>query len=145
MSTPTLSMRIFGEHLRREVMHEMRSAAAKKAWQTRRRRAKPSPMMLKVLEAMATGKQLYTHGTERLGIVGISLSPVTWHPWRFRITRTTLKALLARKWIEKTEEYDRGDTSTIGPDGEWIVVDHSWDRYFTITDKGRQAIPQTST
>lgn len=102
---------------------------------------KPSPIQTVVLERMAArpGVQLYGHGTDRFGVIGIGLTgcSTSLPGGHRRITRRTLQAMLDRGWVVMVRETRNGETSGTRPDGTWGVVDQSWGRYYDITDTGR--------
>lgn len=148
MATPTLSMRIAGQRLREDAMKQRRSEAAKKAWRTRRRRAKPTPHMRKVLEFLAsspgaclsehyTGKWLYHAGMNQINPNGTH-GGISGR--RLRVTVTTLRSLKSRKWLEYVRRRDSGGIMGDLPDGTRGIVEPTFDLDYRISDKGRKAL-----
>jgi hypothetical protein len=118
-------------------LQERRSAAAKKAWQTRRRLAKPSETMRKALEVLSRpDRVLNVHFHEGLGCTSISLSGST----GVRVTFSTFKALKKRKWIAFDREDDCGGTMGKNTEGKWVIVRRSFNRKYVISQRGRKAI-----
>lgn len=144
MSTPTLSMQLFGQTQREKAAKKARSEAAKKAWQTRKRRAKPSATMNLWLYWLSRNPThaivqrfesnlgcMFNFGPYPPGAVTFSSPP--------EFTRGTFFALRRRGWIRevaRTEPHYSG--FSILPDGK-KVEHHTYCRYWQITDKGRNS------
>lgn len=140
MSTPTVSMQIFGEGLRKDTKKRIRSQATKKAWKTRRRLEKLSPTMQLILEYLASSssariRSMYARSTvlgyfyygTKLEGAG-SISPFCAR--RNSISIVTVAALEKRQWIKITAPY-AGDKEGCN------------DVFYTITDKGRKALERS--
>lgn len=141
MSTPTLSMQIFGQMQQEEGIKRRRSEAAKKAWRTRRRRARPTPAMRRILEHLTKkpNARIYGHGNKSLGLCGVRLTE-TYYSREGRMSQLTLRGLMERRWIEVESESRTGGTMGTMPDGSHGIVDPSFSRYYRITEKGRKAM-----
>jgi hypothetical protein len=118
-----------------------RREAALKAWKTRRRMAKPSPAMTRVLKHLASKSdaRISAHGMRSFGICGVSLTH-TYGYKEHRMTQNTLRAMLKRKWVELEKETLTGGLMGDLPDGSHGVVDPSFSRTYRLTDKGRSVI-----
>ena len=133
-----------------------RHEAALKAWKTRRRRARISPTMRKVLEFLNgdsrnrlavhfTGKVAYwmkltvrqPNGSE----AGL---PSHLHGRRGRVRVTTFRALERRGWVEADRRWEWGGVMGTLSDGTQGVVERIYDFDYRLSDKGRQAL-ETST
>ncbi len=139
MSVPTLSMRLAAKANLAKGKKRRRSEAAKKAWRTRRRQAKPSKTMLAILEWLIerdenrvyehrVGKWLYFAG--RRG---------RYHGCH-RFTIATMRALKRRGWLKLDCRSDTGGILGMLPDGSHGIVEPSYDLLYRISDKGQAAI-----
>jgi hypothetical protein len=120
-----------------------RSEAAKKAWRTRRRMAKVTPTMRRVLDVLSRfpGLRLsmtlmgawrcHLHWTQLNG--DGTTGPITSHAPR-RVSYGTLRAMVKRGWLEQA-----GRRCT----GTWTTDDRTqaiWELDHVITAKGRKAL-----
>lgn len=148
-SHPTPAMQAFGEMQRQLGLKRIRHEAAKKAWRTRRYLAKPSRTMRRVLEFLASSDKArvswHYHGIT-VYYVSIccvnqdgSSAPVPFSAPR-KLTRTTLRAMEKRGWLEFVRRREQGGTMGTLPDGTHGVVTHSFCLDYRINDKGRKAL-----
>lgn len=144
MSTPTLSMQIHGEMGRAKALARSRSEAAKKAWRTRRRLAKPSPRMLVVLAYLAK----HAEARLALGYITYNRRPCYCYsslngPYDPSLPRhlsyTTFRALEKRGWLvfDKRKETGGSHRWEGGMKGEF---EPSYDLLYMISDKGRKVL-----
>lgn len=144
MTTPTLSMQMFGQSQWEIYRKRQRSEAAKKAWKTRRRLARPTPTMRKWLEWLARRPENVIV-QRREDYWGSSFSfgayPETSVPsYSPQFTRTTFYPLQKRGWIEafhRTKECLVG--KTLSENGEWQER-YGFRVYWRITNKGKAVL-----
>ena len=116
-----------------------RTEAAKKAWRTRRRLAKPTPAMRRVLQFLVDYRDVRVaelhHGAWCYSVwyAGIHSSPI--HPPP--ITLSIQRALKRRRWLERVGRHDTGGTMGTLPDGTDGIVEPSFNIEYRITDKAR--------
>jgi len=138
-------MQIHGETGRAKALARSRSEAAKKAWRTRRRLAKPSPQMGKVLAYLAK------HGEARLalGYITYDRRPCycycslngPYDSGRPRhLSYTTFRALEKRGWVEFDKRKDTGGSHRYDIAGNKGEFEPSYDLIYRLTDKGRKAL-----
>lgn len=148
MTTPTLSMRIFGQMEREKGLKRVRSEAAKKARKTRRRLARPSPAMRKILAFLASrpDARLALHYNGSF-VYYVSVCCINWDgshtycPYESprRVTVATFRAIKKRGWLEYDRRRESGSLVTTREDGAREVVP-IFDLDYRISDKGRKAV-----
>lgn len=149
MTTPTLCNQIAGAMKREEGVRRVRSEAAKKAWRTRRRRAKLSPTMSRILTYLTskTGARISVHYSGR-SVYYVSLThvnddgsqgPTGLYGREHRITRASHRAIEKRGWLEFVRRRESGHSCQWGPDG-WGEKIPSYDLDYRISDKGRATL-----
>lgn len=118
---------------RSETAHK----AAKKAWQTRRKREKASPTQAALLKAMTEGVRL----EQRISLYGqrVYLVGGTGPFRRGKVSFSTFYVLLSRRWIYKASESDAGTTTRHHPDGRIEKFEDKL-RVWAISDKGRKVL-----
>ena len=147
MAQPTISNKIAAEYNRKEATARRRSEAAKKAWRTRRRRAKLSLAMRKTLESlMRDGARIslgYTGGLWcHVGIKGVNADGSQFVIYGPKPTKSTFRALEKRGMVELERRRNTGGTTTYYNDG---AKEHreSFDLDYQITEKGRKALNES--
>jgi hypothetical protein len=148
MTHPTLANQIFGEMQREEGRKRRRHEAAKKAWRTRKRLAKPTPEMRKWLEWLC---RLPTQAiVQRREDCYGSMFSFGCYPFEFGVyvsgtvphfTRNTFFAMQKRGWIEVVHRTEKMHVGTMYS----TVTQRHKDRYsltifWKVTDKGRKAL-----
>ena len=139
MTTPTLSNRLWGEMRRQEGLKRTRHEAAKKAWQTRRRLAKPTLAMTSVLT------YLVAHDEARicLGYAGVSrvaytamLGPFLAKP---KPTKAVFRAMEKRGWLEYVSRQNTGGLMGTLPNGKQGIVAVHFELQYRLSEKGKKA------
>lgn len=131
-----------------------RSEAAKKAWRTRRRLAKPTPTMLTLLRFLAArpenrvcwhyvGRMAYCVGVAAVNDDGSESSTWGAYPPR-RLTRSTVRAMEKRGWLTFTRRRDHGGTMGTFSDGTRGIVEPAYSLDYAISDKGRAAVAKAN-
>ena len=136
MSTTTVATQTFNRQNREIAVSERQRKAAKKAWRTRRRRAKPTSVQLEVLRRLdQAGCQLEMHFTDFGQFCRLRSSQAR---CRLRLTMSTAEALRNRGWIECVEKREVRDTCTHKATG---TVWH-WSKYvvWELSEKGRKIL-----
>lgn len=148
MTTPTLSSRIHGEINRAAAKKRMRSEAAKKAWRTRRRLARPTKVMRKWLEWLAArpANVIVQRREDCYGsMFSFGVYPETNPPSLYspQFTRGTFWALQKRGWIERFARTKEQHVGTRWEGGKETKL-YGYRAYWRITDKGRKALEAPS-
>ena len=143
MTHPTLSNQIAGQMRRAEGLKRIRHEAAKKAWRTRRRLAKPSQAMRKILQYLASHRDARI-GVHYMGrcVYSVSCSGITYtcgYPPR-RTNRRTFRAMEKRGWFVFDRRVDNGGMMGTLPDGSQGIVERSFTLHYSISDKGRRVL-----
>ncbi len=142
MSTPTISMRIFGEMQRAKGLQRVRHLAAKKAWQTRRKLAKASSQMLAVMWSITRDRYYlslcHTGGGDIYGcrINGINADGSSFLALgSTKVSYNTFRALEKRGWLKSEGRRVTGS----GPDSKGRICE-SFDLDYRLSDKGQSAL-----
>lgn len=136
MTTPTPSMRLFGQIGREAQRKRIRHEAAKKAWRTRRRLAKPTPTMRTIMEGLiaSDARRIYLHycGTTHYGT---GITNWTYGP---RLSYSTFRAMEKRDWVKLDRRVECGETISYESGQE--LREPNFDLLYRLSDKGIKAL-----
>lgn len=128
---------------------QIRSDAAKKAWQTRRRLAVPTAVMLRWLEWLdrrpenVIAQRFDSHYGAIFNFGAFPETAISSSCY-LHFTRGTFWAMQKRGWVEMFHRTPSRESGTSWRDGE-TTKHYSHTRYWRITDKGRAALAKART